>query len=105
MRSHRAGRWGFDRMYARLLIERVFIVDCSVTPGVCWQSSLGNPHGHGGPDFRNYPRTPYFINPDDISRPCHSGLLEIPVTIQPTSPETIGAVRGSLPARSLPRRA
>ena len=32
--SHRAGRFSFDPVYARALVEHGYRVDCSVTPNV-----------------------------------------------------------------------
>ena len=32
--SHRAGRWGFNGVYARILQDCGYRVDCSVTPGL-----------------------------------------------------------------------
>lgn len=81
MVSHRAGRWAFDSRYANILIEFGYKVDCSVTPGISWVSTKGNPTGIGGTDYRNFPDTQYVIDLNDISRPGHSGLLELPVTI------------------------
>jgi hypothetical protein len=81
MRSHRAGRWAFDEVYAGLLIERGYCVDCSVTPGISWARNAGSP-GEVGTDYRGFPERPYFIDPSDISRPGNSALLELPVTIQ-----------------------
>jgi hypothetical protein len=79
--SHRAGRWGFNEVYAQILIQLGYKVDCSVTPFENWKSSKGDPNGSGGPDFRNFPEQPYFVDEKDISRPGDSALLEIPVTI------------------------
>ncbi len=104
MTSHRAGRWGFDGVYARSLIAHGYTVDCSVTPGVSWRSSKGKPDGEGGPDYTDCPRDPYFVDLEDIRRPGSSTLLEAPVTILPTSPELVDRVRRSLPRRSIPRR-
>ncbi|MGD0014477.1 MAG: deacetylase [Bryobacteraceae bacterium] len=81
--SHRAGRWGLDAAYARALIRRGYLVDCSVTPGVSWRSSPGKPGGAGGPDFTGCPREPYFMDLEDVRRPGASSLLEVPVTILP----------------------
>jgi hypothetical protein len=81
MTSHRAGRWAFDERYARLLLKYGYTVDCSVTPGVSWNSHAGVPSGKGGTDYTNFPDHAYFIDPDDISRPGNSGLLELPMTI------------------------
>lgn len=85
MLSHRAGRWSFDERYANQLIEHGYKVDCSVTPHVSWKSHLGDPEKDGGTDYTNFPETAYFIDPLDISRPGHSTLLEIPVSIMNTS--------------------
>jgi hypothetical protein len=79
MISHRAGRWGLDARYARLLIEAGYTVDCSVTPGWSWAKARGvfSP----GPDFRKFPAGEYFVDPQDIGRPGKSTLLELPMTI------------------------
>jgi hypothetical protein len=82
--SHRAGRWGFDNRYARILLELDYRVDCSVTPHVSWASSIGDPAGSGGPDFTFFPTLPYFLDPERIDREGRSPLLEVPVTIVPT---------------------
>ncbi|HXG05480.1 MAG TPA: deacetylase [Candidatus Binatia bacterium] len=82
MRSHRAGRWKLDERYARLLLERGYRVDCSVTPYVSWASKRGDPQGGGGADYSAFPDDPYFVNLDDIGRPGSSPLLEVPMTIR-----------------------
>jgi hypothetical protein len=84
MLSHRAGRWGFDERYACLLIENGYRVDCSVTPFVSWKNDKGDPKQSGGTDYTKFPTMPYFIDPQDISSPGHSTLLEVPVTIKDT---------------------
>jgi hypothetical protein len=83
MLSHRAGRWGFDARYARILLEHGYRVDCSVTPHVSWAQYPGDPDGPGGPDFTGFPTTPYFLDPDRIDRAGSSTLLEVPVSIVP----------------------
>lgn len=80
MLSHRAGRWAFDERYARLLVDFGYVADCSVTPGLTWQEHSGLPGGAGGTDYRQFPRVPYFLDLDDISRPGVSYLLEVPMT-------------------------
>jgi len=82
MRSHRAGRWAFDERYARILLNRGYRVDCSITPHVSWRSTKGVPWGGGGPDYRDFPQSAYFVDLDDIGRPGDSRLLEVPVTIR-----------------------
>ncbi|MGE5612014.1 MAG: deacetylase [Bacillota bacterium] len=81
MVSHRAGRWGFNEVYAKALIDYGYRVDCSVTPHLSWRQYIGSPDGAGGPDFTNYPETAYFLDPSDISRPGQSTLLEVPLTV------------------------
>jgi len=81
MVSHRAGRWGFNATYAKLLIEMGYRVDCSVTPHVSWRRQLGDPTQSGGTDYRGFPELPYMLDLDDISQKGNSSLLEIPMTI------------------------
>ena len=83
MTSHRAGRWGFDARYARLLLDHGYVVDCSVTPHVSWRSCPGDPSRDGGPDYSAFPEHAYWLDPSDISRPGPRGLLELPVTVRP----------------------
>jgi hypothetical protein len=81
MTSHRAGRWGFDSRYARLLVEHGYRVDCSVTPYVSWAKHLGDPDGAGGTDFTSFPAQPYFLDLERIDSEGDSTLLEVPVSI------------------------
>jgi len=67
MLSHRAGRWSFNNIYAQLLIEHGYCVDCSVTPHISWQYV-------GGTDFSSYPESAYFVDSENR-------LLELPMTI------------------------
>jgi len=79
--SHRAGRWGFNEVYAQILIENGYCVDCSVTPHLSWSGNLGDPQQSGGTDYSHFPDEAYFLDPSDLSRHGVSSLLEIPVTI------------------------
>ncbi|WP_025902416.1 polysaccharide deacetylase family protein [Tatumella sp. UCD-D_suzukii] len=80
MRSHRAGRWAFNEYYAQTLIEFGYQVDCSVTPRVNWMFNKGNPAGTGGSNYTNFPQNAYFLDPENISQPGQSPLLEIPMS-------------------------
>ena len=80
--SHRAGRLGFDGRYAAMLLEEGYRVDCSVSPGLDWSGTPGDPNGKGGTDYRTFPDRPYFFSPSDISVPTTGGLLEVPMTIR-----------------------
>ena len=84
MVSHRAGRWALDGRYAAMLLDEGYRVDCSVTPGVDWRRSPGDPNGNGGSDYKHFPDRPYFLDPSDIAVPASGGLLEVPVTIRPS---------------------
>jgi hypothetical protein len=96
MRSHRAGRWGFDERYARLLLEHSYMVDCSVTPHVSWRGTMGDPKGNGGSDYSGFPETAYFIDPGNIGRTGDSALLEVPFTVMKAKPDLPGPVRSAL---------
>ncbi|BAN97922.1 hypothetical protein E05_31560 [Plautia stali symbiont] len=80
--SHRAGRWAFNEVYARALIDQGYLVDCSVTPRVSWRNAQGAPQGQGGTDYSHFPDRAYFLDEQDISRPGDSPLLELPMSIQ-----------------------
>ncbi len=82
MTSHRAGRWAFNEVYARALIDQGYQVDCSVTPRVSWRNAQGAPQGQGGTDYSHFPDRAYFLDEQDISRPGDSPLLELPMSIQ-----------------------
>ncbi len=78
MRSHRAGRWGFNKAYARMLIESGYRVDCSVTPHVCWKQG----YMPGEVDYRGFLEHAYRMDPDAIAcESTDSPLLELPGTI------------------------
>ncbi len=79
--SHRAGRWAFNSTYARILADTGYLIDCSVTPGVSWQTHLGDPSRNGGSDYTNFPDQAYFVYLDRIDRQGDSTLLEVPMTI------------------------
>jgi len=83
MYSHRAGRWGLNASYARILADCNYKLDCSVTPHRKWDPT---PRPTGDPpcpvlDFRGFPTEPYFLDAQDISRPGDLPILEVPVTL------------------------
>jgi hypothetical protein len=98
--SHRGGRWGFNEVYARLLVERGYLADCSVTPLISWADHPGDPAQRGGPDYSAFPFLPYFVDLEDISRPGKSSLLEIPVTAMQFQPQVLRALGKRLGRRS-----
>lgn len=68
--THRAGRWGMNDTYFKLLHEQGYIADASITPYVNWASSVGQTPYFAGPDYSK--ETPV------ISK--REGIIEIPVT-------------------------
>jgi hypothetical protein len=105
MSSHRAGRWSFNEVYARVLIECGYRADCSVTPRVSWADDPGDPRQTGGTDYTRFPESPYWLNLDNISVPGNSTLLEVPMTIVSLEPASVARIQHHLPRRSLPARA
>ena len=100
MVSHRAGRWGFDAYYARLLLEYRYRVDSTVTPYRSWKACPGDPAQAGGTDYSHFPDTAYFIDLSDIGRAGKSPLLEVPMTIIPAEPHAIDPIRRLCPQGS-----
>ena len=100
--SHRAGRWGFNGWYARVLQECGYAVDCSVTPGVSWASHMGGISG--GPDYSGAPRRPYFLDFEDVRRERGWDLLEVPMTIVPEEPSVVDWLRPLTGERSIAGR-
>jgi peptidoglycan/xylan/chitin deacetylase (PgdA/CDA1 family) len=79
--SHRAGRWSFNDVYARILIEQGYLVDCSVTPHVTWKSRGERGGRDHVVDYARFPERAYLLDLERIDRPGTSRLLEVPMTI------------------------
>ena len=65
-RSHRAGRWALNERYAAALAESGYHIDCSVTPGICWETEGGAYRGLG-PDYRGFRSDPYWLDLSNIA--------------------------------------
>jgi hypothetical protein len=89
MLSHRSGRWAFNALYADMLREFGYRVDCSVTPHVDWRGTKGDPDGAGGTDYRAFPEQHYWMNERNIALRGSSSLLEVPMTIVNRSPDVL----------------
>ena len=72
MVSHRSGRWATDEVSLKVLKKYGYKVDCSVTPLINWESSLGAT-GKAGSDYSQCPMYPYYIYED---------ILEVPMSIR-----------------------
>ena len=97
--THRAGRWAMDERYFTLLEKNGFKVDCSVTPGVNWQSCRGYGDGSFGSDYTSEPEKPHTVG----------NILEVPMTVRSlrmmpakktgTPRELLGRIHGFLAAK------
>jgi hypothetical protein len=104
MTSHRAGRWSFNGIYARILVENGYRVDCSVTPRVSWKNIIADPNGSGGTDYTAYPDRPYRLDLDNIAKPGNSPLLELPMTVLSFQPAWVERALQRLSPRSFAAR-
>lgn len=68
--SHRSGRWALSENYIEVLAECGITIDCTVTPGLDLSALPGRSCKHGN-NYKNYPKTPYYIHPQ---------ILEVPMT-------------------------
>ena len=71
--SHRGGRWYLDNRILKILDQLGYLVDCTVTPGINWQSTGGQTGVSRGNDYRRYKSKVYKIKKSD--------LWELPMTI------------------------
>lgn len=76
--THRAGRWAMNQDYYDFLIKYGYKVDCSVTPHINWEKSVGRTEGASGSDYTNYPEKPYYVK----STVNEAVILEIPLTVR-----------------------
>lgn len=74
--SHRAGRWAMSDDYFRVLKENGYLIDCSVTPGVDWSRTMGDPNGNGGSNYYQASHEAYW------SGEKKNSVLEVPMTIE-----------------------
>ena len=70
--SHRAGRWAMNDTYYDLLYKYGYEIDCSITPGINWTSSLGGTPGFKGPDYSKAS--------SNVTIKNH--IIEVPVTVK-----------------------
>ena len=82
--SHRGGRWYIDPWYIHALIKLGYRVDCSVTPGINWNKTIGNTMY--GPDYSNFPRDAYFMDRKKLHKSVKQSrmpdaILQLPPTI------------------------
>lgn len=73
--SHRAGRWAMNKFYMQCLKDAGLKVDCSVTPGVNWFSTMGITEDSHGSDYSEAPEKAFYV--DENRR-----MLEVPVSIR-----------------------
>lgn len=71
--SHRGGRWYLDKKVLKILEQLEYSVDCTVTPGISWQSARGQTGASYGSNYKKNVAGPYQIRGTKI--------WELPVTI------------------------
>ena len=101
MLSHRSGRWSLNAVYAKILVEFGYKVDCSVTPHHKWDA-VARPSGEPpcpDIDYRNFPAEAYFLDSEDVSKPGNLPILEIPVSIIPNYGRVLNAAYSILPEK------
>ena len=79
--SHRGGRWYMDEIILNELTKLGYKVDCSVTPGVSWESNRGWSPGSIGPDYTDFSNKVVELGIHKKGKVVPSGVLEIPVTV------------------------
>lgn len=67
---HRAGRWAMNKSYFQLLKNAGYLVDCSITPTVNWEGSIGQTPGFKGPNYRE----------EKAGISNREGIIEVPVS-------------------------
>jgi hypothetical protein len=99
--SYRGGCWSFNPHSVRSLRNCGIAVDTTVTPGKTWHDSQ-----HvllDGPDFRHFPRHPFYWQVDSAEWKNDSGaVLEFPVGASFVPPGWLGSLRN--PIGKLARR-
>ncbi|MFN9278930.1 MAG: deacetylase [Rubrivivax sp.] len=86
--SHRGGRWALDATCAQSLVRHGIGVDCSVTPDVRWVRAPTQEEKRPDAavvDYRGFPTRPYVVDLNEPQRPGRSSLLEVPMTVVPSS--------------------
>ena len=92
MVSHRAGRWATNPYYFELLEKYGYKVDCSVTPHINWQTTVGGKTDSKGTDYSCCPEDAHIIP--------NTHILEVPMTIKSVS-RSIAMQYGRRTLRSL----
>ena len=84
--SYRGGRWSFDADSIQSLLNCGISVDTTVTPGRTWEDASDSLVS--GPDYRSFPRGPFFLNRGSLEPRFEGGeLLELPVGATYVAPE------------------
>lgn len=78
--SHRGGRWCLNDVIIRELDRLGYIVDCTCTPGISWESNPGWSIGSRGSNFSGCENRPFMLTYPQSGGMKKSGLVEIPVT-------------------------
>jgi len=75
--SFRGGRWSLNGQSVKSLTNCGINVDTTITPGISWEDS-SHPL-QSGPDFRDYPRYPFYVSRESLEPKSEGSVLELPV--------------------------
>lgn len=78
--SHRGGRWSLNEVYAGVLQDSGYFVDCTVTPHIDWRKHRGQKAHSQGADYRSFPEYGYQMSRKNIAQ-RGNGLWEIPLSV------------------------
>lgn len=78
--SHRGGRWSLNEVYAGILQDSGYFVDCTVTPHIDWSRDKGQMAGSHGVDYRSFQEYGYQMSRKNIAKQG-KGLWEIPLSV------------------------
>lgn len=97
--SHRAGKWAFNAIYAKILCRLGYKVDCSVTPLEKLNPEKRPQSEPQAPfiDYTNCPADAYFPDGTDISIPGDLPLLEIPMSTMQHYGKTLSFLLSVMP--------
>lgn len=82
--SYRGGRWYIDAWDIEALLRLGYTVDCSITPKISWEKTIGNTKY--GPNYSNFPDKVYYIkrNKKDVNTNFKLNFLGEIVEVPPT---------------------
>ena len=75
--SYRGGRWSLSGNSIKSMVSCGIRIDTTVTPGISWRET-SHPLACG-PDYREFPREPFWLAGDSLEPRSSGEVLELPV--------------------------